>query len=123
MARDGRPWLVGGTPGGDQQTQWSTQVLTGVIDHGQNLQDAVEAPRWYSSPGTDPHGLDQPMTIRAESRISGAALSDLVTRGHVVEALAPWAGGGAFQILAVDESRGVLRGASDPRAGGVALGV
>jgi gamma-glutamyltranspeptidase/glutathione hydrolase len=123
VARDGRPWLVGGTPGGDQQTQWSTQVLTSVIDHGLSLQDAVDAPRWYSTPGTDPHSLDQPLTIRAESRLPATTLADLVTRGHVLEAVPPWAGGGAFQLVALDQARGVLRGATDPRAGGAALGV
>ena len=40
--RDGEPWLVGGTPGGDQQTQWSTQMITNVIDHGMSLQDEDE---------------------------------------------------------------------------------
>src|SRR4029079_5344759 len=28
VCQDGRPWLVGGTPGGDQQTQWNTQIIT-----------------------------------------------------------------------------------------------
>ena len=121
VCRDGRPWLVGGTPGGDQQTQWNTQVLTTVIDHGLGLQDAVEAPRWYSTPGTDPHSLDQPLTIRAESRLPAPALADLVARGHVVETLSPWAGGGAFQLIALDHARGVLQGATDPRAGGKIL--
>src|SRR5262249_61407923 len=45
ICRDGQPWLVGGTPGGDQQTQWSAQVLTSVVDHGLALQEAVEGPR------------------------------------------------------------------------------
>ena len=54
VCQDGQPWLVGGTPGGDQQTQWSTQVITSIVDHGLSPQEAVEAPRWFSFPGTDP---------------------------------------------------------------------
>ncbi|MDB5862416.1 MAG: gamma-glutamyltransferase, partial [Betaproteobacteria bacterium] len=50
LFRDGSPWLIGGTPGGDQQTQWSAQVITGVVDHGLSLQQAVDSPRWYSFP-------------------------------------------------------------------------
>ena len=120
--RDGRSWLVGGTPGGDQQTQWNVQVITGLVDHGMGLQEAVEAPRWFSFPGTDPVTLGQPMVIRLERRIPEATRRELAERGHAIEPLAPWGGGGAVQLIQIDPERGVLRGASDPRAGGVALG-
>jgi gamma-glutamyltranspeptidase/glutathione hydrolase len=123
VCRDGRPWLAGGTPGGDQQTQWSTQVLTNLLDHGMSLQQAVEAPRWFSFPGTDPATLDQPMVLRVESRVPQAARAELTARGHVVESLGPWHGGGAVQLVERDGAAGVLRGASDPRAGGLALGL
>jgi gamma-glutamyltranspeptidase/glutathione hydrolase len=119
--KDGQPWLLGGTPGGDQQTQWSAQVLTGVLDHGLALQDAVEAPRWFSFPGTDPATIDQPAAVRVESRVPEAARAELVARGHAVESVGPWQGGGAVQLVQLDQARGVLRGASDPRPGGVAL--
>ena len=52
--RDGQPWLVGGTPGGDQQAQWNTQMISNIIDHGMSLQESAEAPRFHSFPGTDP---------------------------------------------------------------------
>jgi gamma-glutamyltranspeptidase/glutathione hydrolase len=122
-SRDGRPWLVGGTPGGDQQTQWNTQVITNVIDHGMSLQHAVEAPRWFSFPGTDPATLEEPMVLRLEGRIPEEAARDLTARGHAVEVLGPWSGGGAAQLVELDAARGVLRGATDPRAGGLALGL
>jgi gamma-glutamyltranspeptidase/glutathione hydrolase len=123
VCRDGRPWLVGGTPGGDQQTQWSTQVLTSIIDHGLTPQEAVEAPRWFSFPGTDPANLGRPAVVRAEERLPEATRRELAARGHTVETLEPWAGGGAVQLIQVDRTRGVLRGGSDPRPGGVALGL
>ncbi len=123
VCRDGRPWLVGGTPGGDQQTQWNVQTLTNILDHGMTLQDAIEAPRWYSSPGTDPANLDQPMTLRLERRVPEATRQALAQRGHAVEMLGPWSGGGAVQLVQLDPATGVLRGASDPRAGGLALGL
>jgi gamma-glutamyltranspeptidase/glutathione hydrolase len=122
VLREGRPWLVGGTPGGDQQTQWNTQVITNLIDHGMSLQAAVNAPRWFSFPGTDPANLDQPMALRAEDRIPVQTRSDLEARGHAVEVLGPWAGGGAVQLIAMDAKGSILRGASDPRSGGIALG-
>jgi gamma-glutamyltranspeptidase/glutathione hydrolase len=122
VTRDGRPWLCGGTPGGDQQTQWSAQTLTGLVDHGLGLQDAIEAPRWQSFPGTDPANLGLPLVVRVESRVPEATRHELAERGHVVEVLDPWSGGGAVQLVQLDHERGVLRGATDPRAGGLALG-
>ena len=123
VCQDGQPWLVGGTPGGDQQTQWSTQVITSMVDHGLSPQEAVEAPRWFSFPGTDPVNLGLPAVVRVEERIPEATRRELAARGHVVETLGPWAGGGAVQLIQVDPARGVLRGGSDPRPGGVALGL
>jgi gamma-glutamyltranspeptidase/glutathione hydrolase len=122
ICRDGRPWLVGGTPGGDQQTQWSVQAITNVLDHGMSLQAAVEAPRWFSFPGTDPANLDKAMVLRAEQRVPEATRQELEARGHVVETFGPWSGGGAAQLIQIDQASGLIRGASDPRAGGLALG-
>jgi gamma-glutamyltranspeptidase / glutathione hydrolase len=121
--RDDKPWLVGGTPGGDQQTQWNTQILTSMVDHGLSPGEAVAAPRWFSFPGTDPANIDQPMLLRVEGRIPDQTLYGLTERGHVVELLEPWGGGGAVQLIEIDQSSGVLRGASDPRTGGAALAI
>jgi gamma-glutamyltranspeptidase / glutathione hydrolase len=122
ICKDGAPWLVGGTPGGDQQTQWSTQVISNVVDHGMSLQDAIDAPRWYSFPGTDPGNLGRAPELRAESRVPEATRDALAKLGHSVEALGPWSGGGAVQLIQLDHEKGVLRGATDPRPGGLALG-
>jgi gamma-glutamyltranspeptidase/glutathione hydrolase len=120
--RDSRPWLIGGTPGGDQQTQWNTQVISNVIDHGMGLQDVVDAPRWYSFPGTDPGSLDREHVVKIDRRIPDAALNALAAKGHKIESLAPWSGGGAIQLIQFDHENGVLRGGSDSRPGGLALG-
>ena len=53
----------------------------------------------------------------------GAAWNELEARGHVLEVLGPWGGGGSVQLIEIDRASGILRGASDPRAGGVALGL
>jgi gamma-glutamyltranspeptidase/glutathione hydrolase len=122
LCRNGEPWLVGGTPGGDQQTQWSTQVISNIVDHDMALQDAVDAPRWYSFPGTDPGNLGRAPAVRIEQRVPKAACDALAGLGHAVEMIGPWSGGGAVQLIQLDRERGVLRGASDPRPGGIALG-
>ena len=120
--RDSQPWLIGGTPGGDQQTQWNTQVISGVIDHGIALQDVVDAPRWYSFPGTDPGSLDREQVVKIDQRIPEAAIKALAQKGHKIERLAPWSGGGSVQLIQFDRENGVLRGGSDSRPGGLALG-
>ncbi len=122
ICKHGEPWLVGGTPGGDQQTQWSTQVISNVVDHGMSLQDAIDAPRWYSFPGTDPGNLGRAPELRAESRVPEASRDALAKLGHNVDTLGPWSGGGAVQLIQLDIEKGVLRGATDPRPGGLALG-
>jgi gamma-glutamyltranspeptidase/glutathione hydrolase len=120
--RDGKPWLVGGTPGGDQQAQWNPQVISNVIDHGMSLQDAADAPRFHSFPGTDPANLGRPQVVKAEDRVPQATREALTKLGHKVETLGAWGGGGAVQLIQLDRERGVRRGASDPRPGGLALG-
>ena len=122
VERDRKPWLVGGTPGGDQQAQWNVQTITNVVDHGLSLQDAIEAPRFYGFPGTDPVNLGRDPCVRCESRVPERTRDDLARLGHKVEALGAWGGGGAVQLIQIDSEAGVLRGASDPRPGGLALG-
>ena len=58
---DGRPVLVGGTPGGDGQPQWNLQAITAMIDGGLDAQAAIEQPRWTSWPGTDPGSIANPV--------------------------------------------------------------
>ncbi len=120
--RDGQPWLVGGTPGGDQQTQWNAQMITNVIDHGMGPQDAIDAPRFHSFPGTDPASLGKPPIVKTEERVPQASREALAKMGHTVQTVGPWGGGGAVQLIQIDRERGVLRGATDPRPGGLALG-
>jgi len=117
---DGSLAFVGGTPGGDQQAQWNMQAIVNMLDYGMSPQEAVEAPRWTSFPGTDPANLPNPYEVRIERRFPDATLMELRRRGHSVHALPEWGAGGAAQIIAWED--GICYGGSDPRAEGVALG-
>ena len=46
--RDGEPYLGWGSPGGDQQDQWITQMFLRHVHCGMNLQEAIDAPAWHS---------------------------------------------------------------------------
>ncbi len=116
---DGRPFLVWGTPGGDGQPQWCAQVFTNLVDFGMNVQQAVEAPRWLSFPGTDPADLPAPFELRMESGFPEETIAELQQRGHRVVPMSGFAGGA--QVIRVDPA-GVYHGGSDPRVDGAAMG-
>ena len=114
--------IVGGTPGGDGQVQWNSQVLIRLLDQGFDTQGAVDAVRWTRSPSTDPATLGDPETLTVERRISPRAARRLEQRGHRVRMVGAYAAGGDAQVIQVDEG-GVCWGGSDRRGDGVALGL
>jgi gamma-glutamyltranspeptidase/glutathione hydrolase len=120
LMKDGQLYGVGGTPGGDQQPQWNVQTITGLVDYGFDPQTAVDAPRFYSYPSTDPADVRNPFDVRLESRFGSEAFSGLEARGHRVKDLGAWGSPGALQLI-LRSADGVLMGGSDSRPGGVAL--
>jgi len=122
VSRGGKPWLIGGTPGGDQQPQWNTQVVSAVIDHGLNVQQAAEMPHWQSFPGTDPANIDLELELHLEDRIPAEVRQALAARGHRVRDIGPWGARSGVQLIAIDPTNGALQGGSDPRVDGCALG-
>ncbi|MDA8216897.1 MAG: gamma-glutamyltransferase [Dehalococcoidales bacterium] len=122
VCRDGKPWLVGGTPGGDQQPQWNMQVLSALIDSGLNVQQAAEAPRWASFPGTDPANIDEDLALIVEERIPAAVREALAAKGHDVRTVGPYGAGSGVQLIQIDLATGARLGGSDPRVDGCALG-
>jgi gamma-glutamyltranspeptidase/glutathione hydrolase len=112
--RDGRPWLVFGTMGGDGQAQTQVQLLARIVDDGEDVQRAVDAPRWVVSP--------EDWTVLAESRFEPPVISELERRGHRMSLagdLDPVTG--HAHAVMVEENG--LAGATDPRAEGAVLGL
>lgn len=118
----GQPVIVGGTPGGDHQPQCNLQILTNLIDFGMDPQVAVEAPRWWSFPGTDPATVDREMELRVEAEMPDETVRGLEALGHRVVRRRPRVYDGKVQLIIRDPQRGVLMGASDPRGDGHAAG-
>ncbi|WP_323030134.1 gamma-glutamyltransferase, partial [Castellaniella sp.] len=110
VLRDGRPWLVTGSPGGARIITTVLETVVDAIDFGMNPAEAAAQPRF--------HHQWQPDELRVEKGFSPDTLALLRGYGHHV-AVKP-AMGRTQTILIRD---GVLYGASDPRnPDGAALG-
>ena len=119
---NGEVAIVGGTPGGDFQPQCGVQMLTKLIDGGLQPQDAVEAPRWFSFPGTDPVTINRPGELRVEVGMPDDAIRDLRRMGHNVVQNPLGSYNGVVQLIVRDRRTGVMAGASDPRGDGQSVG-
>ena len=116
VLRDGQPCMVFGTPGGDQQDQWTLQFFLNVADFGMDVQDAIEAPRFSTAhfpTSFYPHNA-VPGLVRVEDRISEAVRDELRARGHTVQVNPAWTEGDVLGIH-VDAEHGVLHGGADLR--------
>jgi gamma-glutamyltranspeptidase/glutathione hydrolase len=118
VTRDGEPWMAFGTPGGDQQDQWTLQFLLNVVDFDMDLQSAIDAPVVHTlhfPSSFYPHETF-PRLVVAEGRIDAAVLDDLRGRGHDVQVPGDWSSG---EVTAVrfTSSTGLIEGAASPRAG------
>ena len=93
--RDGEPYLAFGTPGGDQQDQWITQMFLRHVHCGHSLQEAIDAPAWHSEhfPSSFWPRAARPGVLVVEDRVPAATISALKRRGHRVEVGGPWSEG------------------------------
>jgi gamma-glutamyltranspeptidase/glutathione hydrolase len=93
--RDGEPYLAWGSPGGDQQDQWTTQFFLRHVHAALNLQEAIDAPAWHSEhfPISFWPRTARPGVLVLESRVPAAARQDLTKRGHIIEIGPAWSEG------------------------------
>ena len=106
IAKDGKPFLLIGSPGGSKIITTVFQIVLNVIDHGMPLDQAVSAPRFHHQ--WRPDRIDfEPFGISPDT------LKLLSLRGHSLrEADDPIGLGEGHAILIQD---GKLTGATDPR--------
>ena len=114
--KNGQPFLVFGTPGGDEQDQINLQFFLNVVEFGMDPQEAIDAPNFQIAhfPSSFFPRKASPGEIGVEGRFPAATLEDLGRRGHLVKVEGEWSGGDVTAIL-VDLRRGVLFGAASPR--------
>lgn len=117
--KDGQPYMVFGTPGGDQQDQWPLAFFLRHILMGMNLQEAIEAPSWHINhfPGSFWPRTTTLNRITLESRFSEACISGLKAAGYEVKVGAPWSEGriSACTREFTKDGNILLRAAANPR--------
>ncbi|HET6646140.1 MAG TPA: gamma-glutamyltransferase, partial [Pyrinomonadaceae bacterium] len=123
VVRNGQPFMVLSTPGGDNQDQALLQVLLNIIEFGMNPQEAVEGPRFdtqhYVSSFDDHEFL--PGSLNVESRIGEKTIAELKARGHKVKVQSDWGTLSAPTVIVYDTLTGVSSGGADPRRGRYAV--
>jgi len=93
--RDGKPWMAFGTPGGEQQDQWSLTFLLRMIHHNMGIQEAIDAPSFHSEhwPSSFWPRVARPGKVVIEGRFRDAVLYELKARGHKAEKGEDWSEG------------------------------
>jgi gamma-glutamyltranspeptidase/glutathione hydrolase len=112
--RDGEPYLAFGTPGGDQQDQWTLPFFVNHVQFGMNLQQAIDAPAFHTRhfPSSFYPRESCPLAVDVEERVGPDVIAALRARGHEVTVMPPWSLG---RISAVARSGGFLYAAANPR--------
>ena len=111
VAKDGKLFLVLGSPGGPTIITTVANILMGVVDFGLDIQEAVNAPRF--------HHQWLPDEIAVEDRLSPDTMNLLRSKGHKLEIEHFWGDG---ECIMIDPKSGERLGASDGRNNGKAVG-
>lgn len=113
--RGGDPYLAFGTPGGDQQDQWTLVFFLHHLHFGLDLQAAIDAPTFHTDhfPTSFYPRHARPGHVELEGRFDEATIAELRRRGHDVSVVGDWTLG---RVSAAGRDRdGVLLAAADPR--------
>ncbi|MFD1911161.1 gamma-glutamyltransferase family protein [Halodurantibacterium flavum] len=114
--KDGRV-LAYGTMGGEGQPQTQAAVFSRYAMFGQDLQQAVSAPRWLLGRTWG----DASVSLKLEARFDPALIERLRNAGHEVEIIAPYSDLAGHAGGVAVHPDGLVEVASDPRADGAAL--
>ncbi|MGK7942508.1 MAG: gamma-glutamyltransferase [Crocosphaera sp.] len=105
VMKEGKPWLVTGSPGGSRIITTTLQIIMNVIDHDMNIAEATNAHRvhhqWF------------PDVLRVEEGFNGDTIELLEGKGHKIDSAY---GMGSTQSILYEDNQ--FFGASDPRKPG-----
>ena len=111
--KDGKLFMVFGSPGGSRIITIALETFTNVVDYGMNIQEAVDAPRF--------HHQWQPDVIQYEPyAFSADTMAKLTDMGYKFKLYDSW---GSVEAILVDPATGYLTGGADNRhPAGAAMG-
>ena len=113
LERDGKLFLVSGSPGGPRIISTTLLTILNVVDWKMDPQAAVSYPRYH-------HQWD-PNRLRVEPELADEVVHALEARGHHVErSPRHWS---AAEVIVIDPATGIHFGGTDPRTDGAAIGV
>ncbi|MGD9615043.1 MAG: gamma-glutamyltransferase family protein [Alphaproteobacteria bacterium] len=116
--KDGEPFMAFGTPGGDGQDQWSTQLFLHHVHHGMNLQEAIDCPEFNNdhAPSSFYPRAANPGGLALEGRFPRETARALAERGHKVRIGETWSGGRLTACAREQTPEGVvLKAGANPR--------
>lgn len=115
ITKDGKPYLIIGSPGAARIIATVVQLIVSIIDFNMNVQDANDAPRMFCQK------LDDYLYI--EGRIPDAVRNAVESKGHNIRVRGDYDlfFGGA-QMIMIDWDNHKFYGSADVRRGGMALG-
>ena len=112
VTKDGKPFMVFGTPGGDSQDQWTLQFFLNFVDFGMDLQTALDEPTVHSEhfPSSFYPRISHPGRLVTEGRIPINVLAELTCLGHEIVISGDYAHGKVMGIH-IDPEKRVISGA------------
>ena len=114
----GEPYMAFGTPGGDQQDQWSLLFFLHHVHHGMNLQEAIDCPAFHTEhmPSSFWPRAAKPGLVALEGRFPPETAAALRRRGHQVQVGEDWSEGRLSACAAEKTPEGtVLKAGANPR--------
>ncbi len=114
--RDGEPYLAFGTPGGDQQDQWSLAFFLAHVHHDRDLQAAIDTPMFHTAhfPSSFFPRRSRPGVVLVEGRFDPTVVDALRARGHDVQVEGDWSLG-RVSAAGREPARGLLKAAANAR--------
>ena len=93
--RDGKAWMAFGTPGGEQQDQWSLHFFLRMVHHNMGIQESIDAPNFHQEhwPSSFWPRAARPGKLVLEGRYDPAVEKEMVRRGHFAERGQDWSEG------------------------------
>jgi gamma-glutamyltranspeptidase/glutathione hydrolase len=116
VLREGRPYLAFGTPGGDQQDQYTLEFFLSVVDFGMDTQAATEATTFYIGqvPSSFVPHESRPGVLMLERSCAPEHVAELARRGHLVD-LVPELSLGKVCATGFDHANQLVLAAASPR--------